>query len=231
MRTNDQRDELGNRVAAWIVSLPVGEKDPARRLRALCASTAELKRADHTAGTELLASLSEWAGQSILSAAIRLAFLARPFNIVITNVPGPQVPLYLLDSPMQAVFPQVPRSPIRISASLFSYRKLYWGFNADRDQVPDVDLFVDAVAGAPSPSYAVQPRPVRRRSDGNTCLANHLALQCTLVAAPLAAATGAAYQPRAALRDPDRNLKPQMTQRGLAPATQRRARDLPLPTG
>jgi WS/DGAT/MGAT family acyltransferase len=150
VRSSDQQHALGNRVAAWIVSLPVGEKDPLRRLRTLCDSTGELKRSDPGAGTELLASLSEWTGQSILSAAIRLAFLARPFNIVITNVPGPQVPLYLLDSSMVAVFPQVPLfTDQNLGIALFSYNeKLYWGFNADRDQVPDVDAFVDAISAA-----------------------------------------------------------------------------------
>jgi WS/DGAT/MGAT family acyltransferase len=147
IRPAERRDSLGNHVAAWIVSLPLEEKDPLRRLHRLHASTAELKRANHAPGTELLASLSEWAGQSILSAAIRLAFLARPFNLVITNVPGPQVPLYLLDAPMRAVYPQVPLfTDQNLGIALFSYNgKLHWGFNADRDQVPDVDAFVSAI--------------------------------------------------------------------------------------
>jgi WS/DGAT/MGAT family acyltransferase len=150
VRPPDQRDALGNRVAAWIVCLPIGEKDPVKRLRRLCASTTDLKQANHAPGTELLASLSEWAGKSILSAAFRLAFLARPFNLVITNVPGPQIPLYLLDAPMQTVYPQVPLfTDQNLGVALFSYNgKLHWGFNADRDQVPDVDAFVSAIQSA-----------------------------------------------------------------------------------
>lgn len=150
VRSSGESNSLGNRVAAWIVALPVGETDPIRRLQLLSDATTSLKQSDSAAGTELLASLSEWAGQSILSAAIRLAFLARPFNLVITNVPGPQMPLYLLDSPMMSVFPQVPLfTDQNLGVALFSYnQKLYWGFNADRDQVPDVDLFVDAISAA-----------------------------------------------------------------------------------
>lgn len=168
VRSHDESNALGNRVAAWIVSLPVDETDPVRRLHRLVEATTSLKQSDSAAGTELLASLSEWAGQSILSAAIRLAFLARPFNLVITNVPGPQMPLYLLDAPMLSVFPQVPLfTDQNLGVALFSYNeRLYWGFNADRDQVPDVDLFVDAI----SASFAdlcraakLTPPPTRRR--------------------------------------------------------------------
>jgi hypothetical protein len=147
VRADDERNTLGNRVAAWIVSLPVGEQDPSQRLATLSETTSHLKRSGHHANAELLTGLTEWTGQSVLSAAIRLAFLARPFNLVVTNVPGPQLPLYLLDAKMLAVYPQVPLFLNQnLGVALFSYNeRLYWGFNADRDQVPDLPAFVDAV--------------------------------------------------------------------------------------
>jgi WS/DGAT/MGAT family acyltransferase len=172
LRADDERNTLGNRVAAWIVSLPVSESDPGRRLAALYDTTSQLKRSGHHANAELLTGLTEWTGQSVLSAAIRLAFLARPFNLVITNVPGPQLPLYLLDAKMLAVYPQVPLFLNQnLGVALFSYNeRLYWGFNADRDQVPDLPAFVDAIrssflelcAAAKITTQASRRRPVVR---------------------------------------------------------------------
>src|SRR5262249_47894102 len=100
-----------------------------------------------TKSAEFISGLSEWTGQSLFSAAIRLAFLARPFNLVITNVPGPQAPLYVLDAEMIAAYPQVPLFANQdLAVALFSYNGyLYWGSAADRDRVPDRRALVDAI--------------------------------------------------------------------------------------
>ena len=147
MRRAAERETLGNRVAAWIVRLPIGEPDPRRRLAAVCEATLALKQSNQAAGTEILTAVSEWTGSALVSAAIQLAFLARPFNLVVTNVPGPQFPLYLLGARMLAVYPQVPLfTNQNLGVALFSYAgHLYWGFNADRDRMPDLHDFVHAV--------------------------------------------------------------------------------------
>jgi WS/DGAT/MGAT family acyltransferase len=147
VRAEGDCNTLGNRVAAWIIRLPLAEPAAARRLNAICEATTHLRQSDQTKSAELFRGLGEWTGQSLLSAAIRLAFLARPFNLIITNVPGPQLPLYVLDAELVAAYPQVPLfSNQDLGVALFSYNgQLYWGFAADRDQVPDLRAFVDAI--------------------------------------------------------------------------------------
>jgi diacylglycerol O-acyltransferase / wax synthase len=88
-----------------------------------------------------------WLGPAIPSLAMRLAFRARPFNLVVTNVPGPQLPLYMLEARMVDVYPQVPLFPEQgLGVALISYDgRLHWGFNADSDLLPDLHDFVESV--------------------------------------------------------------------------------------
>ena len=147
VRRPEERGAMGNRVAAWLADLPVAERNPRLRLATLCKTTAGLKQSQQATGAEVLAGVTGWTGSSILSIALQLAFQARPFNLVVTNVPGPQVPLYLLDAPMRAVYPQVPLFPNQgLGVALFSYAgTLHWGFNADWELLPDLSDFVTAV--------------------------------------------------------------------------------------
>jgi WS/DGAT/MGAT family acyltransferase len=147
IRRDEERGAMGNRVAAWLADLPVAERHPRTRFASLCKTTAGLKESRQAAGSEVLTGVTGWTGSSILSAALRLAFRARPFNLVVTNVPGPQVPLYLLDAPMRAVYPQVPLFPNQgLGVALFSYAgTLHWGFNADWELMPDLRDFVTAI--------------------------------------------------------------------------------------
>ncbi|MFN8640520.1 MAG: wax ester/triacylglycerol synthase family O-acyltransferase [Candidatus Binatia bacterium] len=150
VRGASERGTLGNRVAGWITQLPVGERSARRRLARVQELTRDHKDSKQALGVEALTQLTDWASSTVLSTAIQLAFRARPFNLVVTNVPGPQVPLYLLDAPMRAVYPQVPLFPDQgLGVALFSYDgHLYWGFNADYDLVPDLVQFRDDIAAA-----------------------------------------------------------------------------------
>jgi diacylglycerol O-acyltransferase len=141
---------LGNRVAAWIAELPIAEPDPSRRLRALKETTAELKRTEKTVAAGVLTGMAGWAGSSLLSLGVQLVLRARPFNLIVTNVPGPQRPLYLLDAKVLEVYPQVPLfSAQGLGVALFSYDgKLFWGINADYDLVPDLPEFTKALAAS-----------------------------------------------------------------------------------
>lgn len=138
---------MGNRVAGWIVDLPVGEYDPRARLAEIRKATAKLKDSRQTRGTEILTELTEWTGSTVLSMAGRLATQATPFNLVVTNVPGPPLPLYLLGARMLATFPMVPLFVNQgLGIALFSNAgKLFWGFNADWDVLPDLHDFVRAI--------------------------------------------------------------------------------------
>jgi diacylglycerol O-acyltransferase len=111
-------------------------------------TTEQLKSSRQALGAEVLAAVSEWTLPTLLTLAARLSTRSRAYNLVVTNVPGPQVPLYLLGSRMLAPFPLVPLfSNQALGIALFSYdARLCWGFNADWDLMPDLHDFVAAVA-------------------------------------------------------------------------------------
>ena len=147
VRSSNERGTLGNRVSAWIVDLPIAERDPHRRLQRISAATAKLKESKQALGAEVLTRVAEWTPSTLLSLGARMVTRALPFNIVVTNVPGPQVPLYLLGAEMLDNYGQAPLTDyLGIVIVLFSYAgKLCWGFNGDWDLVPDLAEFVAAV--------------------------------------------------------------------------------------
>jgi WS/DGAT/MGAT family acyltransferase len=147
VRSTEERGALGNRVAGWIVDLPIDEPDARRRLERVSTSTAGLKASKVTRGTEVITQALEWTGTTVLSLAMRLAAQGSPFNMVVTNVPGPPLPLYLLGARMLEAYPLVPLFPGQaLGIALFSNSgKLFWGFNADWDALPDLRGLVDAV--------------------------------------------------------------------------------------
>ena len=96
----------------------------------------------------MLAAVSEWTSTTLLSLAVRLATRSRPFNLVVTNVPGPQIPLYLLGARAARVLSRCWRSSTNqaLGVALFSYAgKLCWGFIADWDLLPDLHDFLLAI--------------------------------------------------------------------------------------
>jgi WS/DGAT/MGAT family acyltransferase len=142
VRDADARDP-GNQIAMWLVDLPVEEADPRLRFEQIRSVTRELKRSSKTKAAAALARVSNWTSTTLMSRAARLLPLARPFNLLITNVPGPQLPLYLLDAKLEAGYPQAPLFVDQgLAVALFSYNgQMFWGLNADRDLVPDLELF------------------------------------------------------------------------------------------
>jgi diacylglycerol O-acyltransferase len=146
-RTPEQRGALGNRVAGWVVELPIDEPDARRRLQRVSETTAHLKESQAARGTEIMTEALEWTGATLLGLAMRLASQASPFNLVVTNVPGPPTPLYLLGARMLEAYPLVPLFMGQaLGIALFSNAgKLFWGFNADWDALPDLHEIVDAV--------------------------------------------------------------------------------------
>jgi hypothetical protein len=146
-RTSAQQGALGNRIAGWIVDLPIGEPDARLRLAQVSETTAHLKESQATRGMETLTEVLEWTGASVLGLAMRFASQASPFNLVVTNVPGPPAPLYLLGARMLEAYPLVPLFMGQaLGVALFSNAgKLFWGFNADWDALPDLNNLVGAV--------------------------------------------------------------------------------------
>jgi WS/DGAT/MGAT family acyltransferase len=147
VRSAEERGALGNRVSSIVARLPIAERDPARRLALVREITADLKQSKQALGAEVLSSVSEWTAPTLAALAARLAFRNRLSNVVVTNVPGPQIPLYLLGARMLETYPVVPLFESQgLGIALFSYAGgLYWGFNADWDNYPDLHDLVVAV--------------------------------------------------------------------------------------
>jgi diacylglycerol O-acyltransferase / wax synthase len=147
VRAQNERHALGNRVSAWVLSLPLAEPDPTQQLALLQARTAELKESKQALGAELLTQVAEWTPSTLLSLGARNATRLLPINTVVTNVPGPQVPMYLRGALLLEAYPHVPLvDNMGLGIALLSYNGvLHWGVNADYDLVPDIDFFMEAL--------------------------------------------------------------------------------------
>jgi len=147
VRARDQQGKLGNRVAFLMARLPLQEKDARARLRCVVETTQELKASSTVAGGELLEEISDWTTGALFAGLSRLGARTRSYNMVVTNVPGPQFPVYLAGARMDEIYPLVPLfSNQALGIALFSYNgSLFWGFNADWDAVPDLHDLVSLV--------------------------------------------------------------------------------------
>lgn len=135
---------LGNKVSAYFVDLPVGEPNPAMRLHQVSYAMTAHKQSGQSVGADALVALSGFAPPTIHSAAARLAsgMTRRLFNVVVTNVPGPQFPLYAGGARMTECYPVVPLAKGQaVSIGITSYDGgVFYGLNCDRDAMPDVDV-------------------------------------------------------------------------------------------
>jgi WS/DGAT/MGAT family acyltransferase len=142
-----QGDTIGNRVVMLMAELPIAEREPRERLRKVSATTRELKSSRQRGGVEFLEDLADHTLTSVFVFFARLATWQRSFNVVITNVPGPPAPVYLLGARMLEIYPLVPLAANQaLGIALFSYNgRLYWGFNSDWDALPDLHDVVEGV--------------------------------------------------------------------------------------
>jgi WS/DGAT/MGAT family acyltransferase len=147
VRTDAERATLGNRVTMMVARLPVAEADPQRRLEQMHAEMARLKESHQASGVRILEELSDATLHGLFATFAQLSGRARAYNVVVTNVPGPPFETYLLRAPMRAVYPLVPLFRNQaLGIAVFSYNgSLFWGFNADFDEVPDLHELVLAV--------------------------------------------------------------------------------------
>ena len=143
IRSDDERGSLGNRIAAMRGPLPVYVEDPVERLRVVQRGMGELKESKQALGAEVIAGLTDFAPPTLLAQASRLNFSTRLFNLIVTNVPGPQFPLYLLGREMQEIVPIafLPENHA-LAIAIMSYNgKVDFGLLADYDAMPDLDAF------------------------------------------------------------------------------------------
>jgi WS/DGAT/MGAT family acyltransferase len=145
IRQEADKGKLGNHVASWVVPLPVDEADAAARVSKVCETTKGLKKSNAALGAELMMSSMGKLPSSVMASTAALA--AVPINTVVTNVPGPPFPLYVLGARLLGTYPVVPLvAGCGLGIALFSYDgRLCWGFNADPALVPDLDRFVRTV--------------------------------------------------------------------------------------
>jgi diacylglycerol O-acyltransferase / wax synthase len=143
IRSEDERGNLGNRIAAMRGPLPVYVEDPVRRLRIVSEQMEGLKRSKQALGAEVIARFNDFAPPTLLAQASRINFSTRLFNLIVTNVPGPQIPLYVLGRELEEVFPVAFLPPNHaLAVAIMSYNgRIGFGLLADYDSMDDVDEF------------------------------------------------------------------------------------------
>ena len=146
VRTDEEHGSLGNRVNAMMAPLPVWCEDPVRRMEIVRQSMGDLKDSKQALGASILTGLADFAPPTIAGQAARLQARQRFFNLVVTNIPGPQFPLYLMGRRMERVFPMVPLAKNQgVCIGIMSYDgQVNFGLIGDYDGLPDLaDLAED----------------------------------------------------------------------------------------
>jgi diacylglycerol O-acyltransferase len=140
---------LGNRVSSFIVDLPVGEPSPVVRLHHVTHAMREHTASGQSVGADTLVRIGGFAPPTLHALGARAAsgISKRIFNLVVTNVPGPQFPLYAAGARMLEMFPVVPLAKGQaLAIGLTSYDGgVFYGFNGDRDAMSDVDVLAAMV--------------------------------------------------------------------------------------
>jgi diacylglycerol O-acyltransferase / wax synthase len=150
VRADVERGALGNRVAAMWAELPIGETDPIERLQRISEEMSGVKESGQAVGAQVLTELTGFAPPTIMAQAARLSARQRMFNLVVTNVPGPQFPLYMLGRRLQEIFPMVPLAANQaLGIAIMSYDgQLNFGLNADYDALPDLEQLAQDLTDA-----------------------------------------------------------------------------------
>jgi diacylglycerol O-acyltransferase len=177
VRAEDQRGTLGNRVSAMYAPLPVGIADPIERFKAIHAAMGDLKASSQAVGAEALTQLAGFAAPTILDQAARLQGMQRLYNLTVTNVPGPQLALYMLGRRLRGFYPVVPLTlNTALGIAIMSYDgHLDFGLLGDYDAMEDLDALAEdlraaidelsAAAGVPAGAHrrSGRARPAARR--------------------------------------------------------------------
>jgi WS/DGAT/MGAT family acyltransferase len=165
VRTSEQHGALGNRVSAMMAPLPVWCEDPVERLRLLSQEMGDLKSSGQAVGAEILTKLTDFAPSTIASQAARLQPAQRFFNLVVTNVPGPQFPLYVLGRRMESIFPMVPLARRQaLCVGIMSYNgQVNFGLVGDYDAMADLESFALDLEAAVAEIVATAPAPKKAK--------------------------------------------------------------------
>jgi WS/DGAT/MGAT family acyltransferase len=145
VRAQEARGALGNQVAAMMAPLPVGLQEPVARIQRISEAMGHLKSGGQAVGAQVLTELTGFAPPNIMSQASRLVARQRMFNLVVTNVPGPQFPLYMMGHQLEGLFPMVPLAPNQaLGIAIMSYNgTINFGLVGDFDLMSDLDDLAD----------------------------------------------------------------------------------------
>jgi WS/DGAT/MGAT family acyltransferase len=158
-------DAGGNHIAAFLVDLPVGEPQPVVRLHRISYEMEQLKATGQMVGAQALVGIAGFAPPTLHSLGARTAngWSRRMFNLVVTNVPGPQFPLYAGGALMLGAYPVVPLAKGQaVAIGLTSYDGgVYFGLNADRDAMTDVDVLAECLETSLQALLDTVPRRAR----------------------------------------------------------------------
>ena len=164
VRAEEEHGALGNRISAMMAPLPVWSEDPVERLHLVSETMGDLKGSGQAVGAEILTKITDFAPPTIASQAARLQPAQRFFNLVVTNVPGPQFPLYVLGRKMEAIFPMVPLARRQaLCIGIMSYNgTINFGLIGDYDAMADLDSFALDLEAAIEEIVATLPaRPTK----------------------------------------------------------------------
>jgi diacylglycerol O-acyltransferase / wax synthase len=165
IRTEDEHGHLGNRIAAMRGPLPVYIADPVLRLETVREAMEGIKGSKQALGAEVIARFNDFAPPTLLAQASRLNFSTRLFNLIVTNVPGPQIPLYVLGRELQDVFPIafLPEQHA-LAVAIMSYNGgIDFGLLADYDAMDDIDVVAEGIEAAISELSEAAKRAVEER--------------------------------------------------------------------
>jgi diacylglycerol O-acyltransferase len=164
VRAAEEHGALGNRISAMMAPLPVWSEDPVERLHVVSGEMGDLKNSGQAVGAEILTKLTDFAPSTIASQAARLQPAQRFFNLVVTNVPGPQFPLYVLGRKMESIFPMVPLARRQaLCVGIMSYDgQVNFGLIGDYDGMADLDSFALDLEAATAETIATVPTKPKR---------------------------------------------------------------------
>jgi WS/DGAT/MGAT family acyltransferase len=150
IRGTDGRGQLGNQITAMRAVLPVYIEDPVQRLDKVREQMQDLKESRQALGAEVISRFNDFAPPTILAQAARINFSTRLFNMVVTNVPGPQMPIYLLGRELEDMFPVGFLPPDQtLFVAIMSYNgAVNFGLLADYDSMDDVQMIADGIEGS-----------------------------------------------------------------------------------
>jgi WS/DGAT/MGAT family acyltransferase len=150
IRSADERGQLGNKLAVMRAPLPVYIDDPVARLARVREAMQGVKQSKQALGAEVISRFNDFAPPTLLAQAARINFSTRLFNVVVTNVPGPQIPLYVLGRELQDIFPVGFLPPHHaVFIAIMSYNGgVNFGLLADFDSMDDVDVIATGIEHA-----------------------------------------------------------------------------------